>query len=88
MRRFKLIAPFLSEGLVPKRLPTSTLQRLKTWCEQINIDVDDLEYGLDYLWMYSLHPRKGRLELHRVCRSRIRRIWRLRSENDPFGLGR
>ena len=41
----KILAPFLPDGIVPKRLPTSTLQRLKTWCEQIIIDQDDLEYG-------------------------------------------
>ena len=58
IKAIKILAPFLSDGLVPRRLPTSTLQRLKTWCEQINIDQDDVEYGLDDLWMYSLYPRR------------------------------
>ena len=57
IKAIKILAPFLSDGLVPKPLPTSTLQRLKTWCKHINIDQDDVEYGLDDLWMYSLYPR-------------------------------
>ena len=58
IKAIKMLAPYLPNGFVPKRLPTSTLQRLKTWCEQIPIDVDDVDYGLDDLWMYSLYPRR------------------------------
>ena len=55
----KLLTPYLPEGVVPKRLPSSTLQRLKTWCDQILIDHEDLEYGLNDLWVYSLYPRES-----------------------------
>jgi hypothetical protein len=51
------LAPHLPVGFVPDPLPGSALQRLKTWCEQIPVDLDDVDYGLDDLWMYSLYPR-------------------------------
>ena len=57
IKAIRLLAPHLSNGFVPSRLPTSTLQRLKTWCERLEIDLDDLDYGLDDLWTYSLYPR-------------------------------
>ena len=53
----EMLAPHLPDGFVPEHLPASTLQRLKTWCDQINVDLDDVDYGLDDLWMYSLYPR-------------------------------
>ena len=53
----ELLTPHLPPGFVPDTLPGSILQRLKTWCEQIAIDLDDVDYGLDDLWMYSLYPR-------------------------------
>jgi hypothetical protein len=53
----ELLAPHLPRGFVPDPLPGSTLQRLKTWCDKIIINLDDADYGLDDLWMYSLYPR-------------------------------
>jgi hypothetical protein len=84
IKAIKILTPFLPDGLVPKRLSTSTLQRLKTWCEHINIDPDDVDYGLDDLWMYSLYPRHParppetrtgpELVARNTHRTRIRRI--------------
>jgi hypothetical protein len=57
IKAIEMLAPHLPDGFVPEPLPASTLQRLKTWCDQINVDLDDVDYGLDDLWMYSLYPR-------------------------------
>jgi hypothetical protein len=53
----EMLAPHLPVGFVPDPLPGSILQRLKAWCDQISVDLDDVDYGLDALWMYSLYPR-------------------------------
>ena len=43
----KMLAPHLPLGLVQKRLPTSTLQRLKTQCDKLFAEVDDRPFDED-----------------------------------------
>jgi hypothetical protein len=55
IKAIKILAEHLPDGFVPDPVSTSTLQRLKTWCEQF--DADDCRYRLSPLWMFSLYPR-------------------------------
>jgi hypothetical protein len=47
IKAIKMLAPHLPLGLVPKRLPTSTLQRLKTQCDKLFAEVDDRPFDED-----------------------------------------
>lgn len=57
IKAIEMLADYLPDDFVPDPFSGSTLQRLKTWCDQISVDLDDVDYGTDDLWMYSLYPR-------------------------------
>ncbi len=44
-KAIRMLAPYLPDGFLPKRLPPSTLQRLETRYNKIKADLDNLENG-------------------------------------------